>query len=202
MISRPDLRYLALIAILLILVGCAAGPQLRSNAAPGYDFSQARTFAFFPEPSTNRAGYHSIVTQQLMFSSRREMELRGLEFVDNPEAADLLINFHTQLDDRIRVRTVSDPWVNQRFWDHRNGWYQPWPAHRNWPQPSTRTEVQQTTEGSLNVDIIDARSNMLVWEGIATQRVTARTLNGIGPALDIAVHEIFSRFPLPVIEAR
>lgn len=195
--SRYSLLFSLLMAVMLALAGCTSGPQVRSSSAPGWDFSEARTFSFVPEPSTNRAGYHTIITMQLMFSSRREMELRGFEFVADPAEADLLVNFHTQLDERIRVRNVPDPWAHRGFWDHRTGWYHPWPAHSAWPR-STRVEVDQTTEGMLNIDLIHAGTNMLVWEGVATQQVTARTLSDIGPSLDTAVHAVFQQFPVAV----
>jgi hypothetical protein len=32
---------------------------------------------------------------------------------------------------------------------------------------------------------------------VATKRLTQRTLNDLGPALDDAVHQVFQRFPVP-----
>jgi hypothetical protein len=56
--------------------------------------------------------------------------------------------------------------------------------------------VDQVSEGRLNVDLVDRRQNALVWEGLATQRLNQRTMNDLGPALDSAVHEMFSEFPI------
>lgn len=192
--SETTLRMVALLA-LLALAGCAAtGPQIRSSAAPGVDFGAFQTFSFYAELGTDRAGYHSLVSQQLMFSARREMEVRGFRFVANPAEADLLINFHGHLAEQIRVRSTPDPWINQSYWNHRRGFYQPWPGHRSWPSHST-VQVDQVTEGRVSVDVVQASSQMLVWEGVASQRVTQRTLSDVGPALDSAVHQIFQSFP-------
>jgi hypothetical protein len=57
-------------------------------------------------------------------------------------------------------------------------------------------DVDQFTEGRLSVDLIDRRLNMLVWEGVASKRLTQRTLNELGPALDDTIHEMFGRFPV------
>lgn len=186
---------LGVLLVSLLLAGCATGPQIRSSAAPGVDFGAFRTFSFYAELGTDRAGYHSLVSQQLMFSARREMEVRGFEFVPDPAEADLLINFHGQLAEQVRVRTTPDPWMNQSYWNHRRGFYQPWPGHRSWPSHSN-VSVDQFTEGQVNVDVVQASRQMLVWEGVASRRVTQRTLSDVGPALDGAVHQMFQTFPV------
>ena len=81
------------------------------------------------------------------------MEVRGFEFVANPDQADMLLNVHTHVADQLRVRSVPDPWMGSSYWNHRRGWYQPWPGHTRWPAPS-RVEVDQFSEGRLNVDLI------------------------------------------------
>ena len=38
-----------------------------------------------------------------------------------------------------------------------------------------RTEVRQYTQGTLAIDLVDAAQNILVWEGVAQQRVGRST---------------------------
>lgn len=189
----------ACLLAILLATGCSSGPQVRHAVAPDVDLATTiQTFGFFPELSTDRAGLHTIVSRQLVSSTRREMEVRGFTYVENPANADVLINFHAHLSEQFRVRsTPSDMhWHGNTFWHHRRGFYDPWPGHRRWPTHST-VEVDQFTEGMLSIDIVASGSNVLIWEGVATQRLTQRTLNDLGPALDRAVHEIFQRFPAP-----
>jgi hypothetical protein len=185
----------ALVAALLI-AGCASSPQVRSSAAPGVNLGTFKTFSFFNDLSTDRAGYHSLISQQLMASARREMEVRGFTFVADPAQADLLVNFHAHVADQVRVRSTPDPWMNNTFWHHRRGFYQPWPGHRGWPTHS-QVSVDQFSEGRLSIDLIDGKEKVLVWEGVSSQRLTQRTINELGPALDNAVHHIFKQFPIP-----
>lgn len=182
----------------IFLAGCATGPQLRTAAAPGVDLGAYRTFSFFPQLSTDRAGFHTLVSRQLVFSTRREMEVRGFTFVEDPTEADLLINFYTDVAEQFRVRSTMQHWHGPSYWHHRRGFYDPWRGHRHWPT-HTSVDVQQFTEGTLSVDLVDSARNMLVWEGVATKRITQRTLNDLGPALDDAVHRMFERFPIPAM---
>jgi len=193
-IPTPRLAAWALLAALL--TGCATGPELRSASAPGVDLATFRTFSFFPELSTDRAGLHTLISQQLVFSTRREMEVRGFTFVEDPAEAELLINFFVDVADQFRVRSTAHHWHGSSYWHHRRGFYDPWWGHRRWPAHST-VQVDQFSEGTLSVDVVDRARNTLVWEGAATKRLTQRTLNDLGPALDDAVHGMFARFPVP-----
>jgi hypothetical protein len=185
--------------VALVLAGCATTPTIRTDTAPDTDLGKFRTFSFLSPLSTDRAGFHSLVSQQLMFSTRRELEVRGLEFVADPAQADLLVNFHAHVAEQLRVRSTPDPWVGPTYWNHRRGRYDPWRGRTSWPNPS-RVEVDQISEGRLSVDLIDRRQNMLVWEAVASKRLTQRTMNDLGPAMDEAIHALFREFPVePVL---
>lgn len=190
-IQRIGLLVLAALA----LAGCASGPAVRTDSAPGVDFASYRTFGFVSPLSTDRAGFHTLVSQQVVASARRELEVRGLEFQPDPAQADLLVNVHAHVAEQLRVRTTPDPWVGTSYWNHRRGRYQPWPGHTRWPAPS-RVDVDQFSQGRLSVDLIDRSRNMLIWEGVASKRLTQRTMNDLGPAIDGAIHDVFRPFPI------
>jgi hypothetical protein len=171
---------------LLALTGCASGPTIRSNADASVDFKSFRTFGFIEPLSTDRAGYQSLVSQQLVVSAERELVARGLQRTDtNP---DLLVNFSADLDQRLRV-TQTPVMSSRGFNSHRRGLYSTWPTYQ-------QTEIRQYTKGTLGIDIVDAARRQLVWEGFALGRVTQRTTDNLGPVLDAAVVDIFGRFPL------
>ncbi|MFP4209497.1 MAG: DUF4136 domain-containing protein [Wenzhouxiangella sp.] len=180
---------LAIVAA-MVLAGCAASARIQTMAAPGADLSAYQRFAFVEPLGTDRAGYASLISQQLKFSTRRELELLGLNYVDDAAQADLLVNFHAHLDERIRTREVPEPYMGPTFWDYRYGLYTPWPAY-----PSTRTEIDQVTEGTLVVDLIDAERNQMVWEGTARNSVTEHTRRNASELIDQTVARMFQDFP-------
>lgn len=172
---------------LSVLAGCASGPTVRSNVDPSVDFNRFRTFAFLQPLSTDREGYQTLVSQQLVASAQRELEARGLvRSDDNP---DLLVNFSADLDQRLRVTQVPVA-AGAGMGRHRHGLYGTWPTYQ-------RTEIRQYTKGTLLIDVVDAARRQLVWEGVALGRVTQSTTNNLGPVLNDAVVEIFREFPLP-----
>lgn len=173
---------------LLLVTGCASGPTIRSNVDPSVDFNRFHTFAFLQPLSTDREGYQTLISQQLIASAQRELESRGLTRTDTDTNPDLLINFSADLDQRLRV-TQTPVTSASSFNRHRHGLYSTWPTYQ-------RTEIRQYTKGTLGIDVVDARQRQLVWEGVALGRVTQSTTNNIGPVLNDAVVEIFREFPL------
>jgi hypothetical protein len=59
------------------------------------------------------------------------------------------------------------------------------------------TSVDQYTQGTLNVDVVDARRRQLVWEGVAVGRVTESVRGNIPAVIDGVMPEIFAKFPIP-----
>jgi hypothetical protein len=185
-ISRRRLLLAGSLAGLLALAGCASGPTIRSNVDPGADFARFQTFNFMQPLSTDREGYQTFISRDLMAAAERELVARGLKRSET--SPDLLLNFSANLDQRLRVTQTPQSSMGA-FGSHRRGFYSTWPSYR--------TDVQQYTNGTLAVDVIDASRMQLVWEGVAVHRITQSRADNIGPVIDQAMREMFDRFPVP-----
>ena len=182
--SRRRLLLAGSLLGLLAITGCASGPTIRSNADQSVDFARFRTFNFMQPLSTDREGYQSFISRDLMAAAERELVSRGLRRTDtNP---DLLVNFSANLDQRLRVTQTPQSSMGA-FGTHRRGFYSTWPSYR--------TDVRQYTQGTLVVDVIDASRMQLVWEGLATSRFTQSRADNIGPVINEAMRDIFAQFP-------
>jgi hypothetical protein len=62
------------------------------------------------------------------------------------------------------------------------------------------THVDSYTEGTLNVDVVDARTQKLVWEGAIIGRITESVVKNLEKSIDNAVHEVYKNFPIQVPE--
>jgi len=191
--NSPAVRRITWLAMpllgLLALAGCATGPTIRSNVDQSVDFTRFRTFDFLQPLSTDREGYQSFVSRDLMVAAEREMTALGFQRTStNP---DLLVNFSANLEQRLRVTQTPTAGGGAAWGSHRRGAsYGVWGGYR--------TDVRQDTMGTLGVDVIDAARRQLLWEGVAVSRITRSTAENIGPALDSAVRDIFTKFPARV----
>ena len=139
----------ALTAAALAAAGCASTPNVRVVSDPTADFTQYRTFGFANPLGTDRGGYQSAVSQQLKTATRAQMEARGLRYVEADP--DLVVNFGAALDEKYRVSTTPTPAMGVGYYGYRRGMYSAWPMYRD------ETTVTPYNEGTLNIDIADAR---------------------------------------------
>ncbi|WP_334157359.1 DUF4136 domain-containing protein [Oryzomicrobium sp.] len=181
---RRILGRLALQAAPLLLAACASGPNVRSDYDPQTDFARYHTFAFFSPAGTDRSGYSTLLTDRLRRAARAELERRG--YVYREASPDLLVNFNAKLEEKYDVVPTPAP---MGYYGYRGGYYGSWPGY-GWGQ-----EVIQYTQGTLNVDLVDARRRQLVWEGVGVGTVDDMAAAVSQSSLDKAVAAIFARYP-------
>ena len=173
----------------LLVAGCASAPEVRVNFDQSTDFTQYQTYGFMSPLGTDRGGYQSLVSQSLKAATQRELEARGLRLEAN--APQLLINFNGALNDKLRVTTVPTAYPVGGYYGYRGGMYSAWPMYAD------QTMVSQYTEGTLNIDVVDAARKQLVWEGVVTNSVTQKDLDNPKNAIDAAVTAAFAKYPIP-----
>ena len=143
-----------------LLSACATGPSIRSDYDQKADFALSHLRLHEPL-GTDNAGYSSLLTERLKDATRGQMEMRG--YVYNTADPDLLINFNGKLQQKTQV-TQAPPAIGP-YYGYRSGFYGGWPGY-GWGDT-----VYQYTEGTLNIDLVDARRKQLVWEGVAVGEV-------------------------------
>jgi hypothetical protein len=184
------IKTIATLAV-LALTACASGPRIHSLHDPAADFGRFTTYNFAPEAKAGAEQYTSLLSQNLRYSIGQELEMRGYRLAEQP---DLLVNFNVKTREKIDVRET--PVVRApRFYDpyphhyaYRFGFYNPWPYY------AYETRVIQYTEGTLNIDLINAAVKQLVWEGAAVGRVREDKENMPGYIREV-VASIFERYP-------
>ena len=177
---------LTLLFTVIGLSSCASTPNIVANAAPGVDFSQYSTFGFFSPLATDQQGYESMVSNFLKVATAQELDRRGLRYAASP---DLMVNFYINSQERIRTRSVP---TARGYYAYRTPFgYDPFLSY-----PAYETRIDQYTEGTLNIDIVDVKTRKLVWEGMVSGRVTNSAVRDLERTIDEAVAAIMQGFPL------
>ena len=181
------LTRLGILSVAAFLVGCASGPRIVTNSAPDFNLADHRTFNFLQPLSSDRGNVRSLISTHLIDATTRELEIAGLRHVEG--TADLMVNFFVSTRETISTRSTPNTSMSM---SHRRGRYGTWSGYS---MSMSTTEVVQRTEGTINVDIIDAARNQLVWEGAATGRVTDSVRENIEEVAHNAITDIFAQFP-------
>ncbi|KGD89451.1 lipoprotein [Achromobacter sp. RTa] len=178
------LKLLAAGSMTGLLAACASGPTVKGDYDHQADFAQYRSFGFMSPLGTDRAGYSTLLTERLKTATRGQMEMRG--YVYSASNPDLLVNFGAKLQQKVQV-TPAPPMGP--YYGYRAGFYGGWPGY-GWGD-----DVYQYTEGTLNIDLVDARRKQLVWEGVAVGEVQDQGVAGSAQSAEKVVAQIFAKYP-------
>lgn len=175
-------RRLSLIALALALVaGCAAPVRFEYNSAPYAQWHSYTWLAPRAQPVRNPVVDSGILATRVQQAVAGVLGGEGYTQVPDPSQADFLVTYLTTLQKQER----SNPTVGFSY-----GWWgNPWGATVV-SQPS-----YQVQQADLIIDIIDARTNQLVWRGWMTSSLSQS--NYSQQAVDAAVKRILSKFPPP-----
>jgi len=173
-------------ASVLLLAACATGPRITSDVDPSANFSQYRTFAFYSPLAIEGQGYATLTSGRTKDAARRQLESRG--YVYDEKSPDLWVNLNAYMQEKTDVVTIPEVDYDY-YYSYRARRYVSVPYWRD------RTDVYKYTEGTLNVDLVDAKQNRLVWTGVAVGRVGRAKPEERGARIDAAVADIFLRYP-------
>jgi hypothetical protein len=183
-------------ALLAMLAACASVPEIRTQSVPGLDLGQYTTYDYVQHPGTDRGNYRSITTRYLEAATDSQMAARGFTKSDHPQ---LLIDFHTTLRDRVQGE-IGPFWG--WGWGMGYGWgwggWGPGPGWWGAPGPwglGGYNDIEAYTEGTLTIDIIEARNKDAIWSGSAVSRVQQAALEHPKASIEETVARIFGKFP-------
>ncbi|OIQ21491.1 MAG: hypothetical protein BM557_03610 [Flavobacterium sp. MedPE-SWcel] len=146
------IKLLSLLLITAFAVSCSS-VRVASDYDEAVDFNQYKTYAFFKE-GIDKAEISDLDKKRILRAIDAEMQKKGFTKSKNP---DMLISIFTHANEKVDVNN----------WGYNYGWgYNPWMWGMN------RTTVTTSTEGTLYIDLIDARKKELIWQGTGTGVLT------------------------------
>ena len=184
---RKTLAVASILAIVAGTSGCAGDP-IRSDYDPTADFSQYNTYNFFADAGPEQTNYQSFFSPYMVTAITREMESRGYTKSNDP---DLLVNFNAILQEKTKVTQTPAPSYGGGYYGYRGGYYDPWGGYGM----ATETHVSQYTEGTFNIDLVDARAKKLVWEAVGTGKISQKLLDELEERVYAGVPKFFAKYP-------
>ncbi|MBL4663962.1 MAG: DUF4136 domain-containing protein [Flavobacteriaceae bacterium] len=174
------MKFLRLLPALLLLVMVSSCTTVK--VAADYDkdanFAAYQSFAFF-KPGIDKAEISDLDKKRILRAIDAELSIKGMSKSNKP---DILVSIFTKERQRVDV-------YNNSF-GHGWGW-NPW-----WYGGYYGSNVSQSTEGSLYIDFIDAKTNELVWQGLGTARlITSGSVEKKEERIREIVKEIVAQYP-------
>ena len=190
---RQPLAIAFLTALFVAAFSAAAGakPQVKADYDHATNFAAYKTFGIVSPPGTEVDGYPAPITDAFRKAVRAEMEKRGYTYSEsNP---DLLVNFSGLLARKTGHDSLDKQAVG--YYGYRQG--ERVPVYKTWSTYTYDKGTKEYVEGTVNIELIDAKARQLVWEGIAIGEVRAKTLKAEDPSPQIAkaIGHVFEKYP-------
>ncbi len=156
--------YFIFLLSISLLLGCSS-VSVYSDYEKNTDFNQYKTYAFY-KTGIDKVEISDLDKRRILRAIEAELNAKGFTKSDNP---DLLVSIFTKAQEKI------DVYNNNAYY----GWY-PW-YYGGFYGPGFGygfgyNNVSTSTEGTLFIDLIDARKKELAWQGIGTG-ILSRTKN-------------------------
>ncbi|GFZ92961.1 hypothetical protein GCM10011531_26140 [Aquaticitalea lipolytica] len=150
---KKIMKTLPLLLLLVLVATSCSSVRVASDYDKNANFSQLKTFAFY-KTGIDKAEISDLDKRRILRAIESELLAKGYTKSENP---DMLVSIFTKSQQRVDV--YNNAWGYGGWgWGGFGGWG--W----GWNQPSVSTR----TEGTLYIDLIDAKKKELVWQGMGT----------------------------------
>ena len=171
-----------LIYTLIAFFITSCSPTIRSFSDYDKDVfvSNYKTYSWLDLKTIEQKGsnpiyYNELTDKRIKNAVDVQMLLKGLRLVkDNGE---LKLHYHIVVEDKTNISTDPIGYNYGPYWVGR------------------KVNVFQYTEGTLIVDMMDAKSNALAWRGWATDVVTENNRKNPEKGIINAINSIFKKYP-------
>jgi hypothetical protein len=180
------MRQLTLGMGLILAAGCA-GQQVTTDYSPATSFSQFRTFALVMPPDT---GAQQLLDQRVRNAVQAQLDAKGLTPADR-QHADLYVGYGMVDKTHTNIYTYRDGWGWGGGWGWRSyRWGVAWPM-------TVQRQIETYTDGTVVVNLVDAKTKQVVWEGEVADVVNLPVENPVRATqeIDDAVGKLFAKYP-------
>lgn len=154
-ITMKNIKLFSLAILALGLLASCSSVRVVADYDQKVDFQTYDTFAFY-KTGIDRAQISDLDKKRILRAIDAEMSARGFTKSQEP---DLLVSIFTKEREEVDVFNNNIGWG----WGW-GGFYNPWIWGPGWGWGGGNM-VSTRTEGSLYIDLIDAKSKELVWQG-------------------------------------
>ncbi|MGH7495796.1 MAG: DUF4136 domain-containing protein [bacterium] len=174
------------ISLAMIAIGCAPSISVKQDYDKDANFTALKTYDWMHAPTTAVGNVKAALERNTLLDKRVRSnvndQLMAKGYRQDSANPDFYVIYHTGVEDKVNVTD----------WGYS---YAGYGRYSGWGAPSS-IDVYQYKEGTLIVDVIDAKTKQLIWRGFATGTVNpdAKTEQR-EKKLNEAITKMMSQFP-------
>jgi hypothetical protein len=173
---------LLLFSIMMITMSCSS-LKISSDYDKTVDFISYKTYGFIIYPEN--LPYDPAMSERVLISIANELEARGMKKSENP---DVFIDLKVRIG---QSKTVAS-YIGDTPDYYGSGYIYYW----GYGFSTSSINFSTFTDGTMFIDIIDAKKKQLVWQGRGVAKIAAdRNSQEREKNIAKVVNQIFSKYP-------
>lgn len=161
------------VVVTVVIASAVDAQDVRTDWDRTINFATYRTYAWVPDNSLTG---NTLLDGRIVNAIDTQLFSKGLRRRDH--AGDVLLAAHVATRDRATL----------------NGFYANWAPGTDWSGVGTMGIVSELSQGTLIVDIVDARTRKLVWRGAATSSISNNPEKS-DKKINKALEKMFKEYP-------
>lgn len=172
------MKKLLILPVLFFVLTSCTSVRVASDFDKNVDFSQYKTFAFY-KAGIDKVEISDLDKKRILRAIETELFAKGFSLSDNP---DLMVSIFTKSNEQVNVNQYN------AGWGYGWGWgYSPY-------MMGGMASVSRHTEGTLFIDLIDAKKKELIWQGEG-QGILTQNSGDKEKRISEFVSEILQQYP-------
>jgi Domain of unknown function (DUF4136) len=159
------------LGIILSLAVVARADQVTADRDHAVNFSQYKTYMWIQKPKSEEP----FMADRIAAAVTTQLRLKGFREVN--EGADMAVGANLATEEQ----PVWETYYDGSGWGWGGGW--------------ATTKVKTYEVGTITVDLFDARSKNIIWQGVATDKVSSHPQKRIRET-DKQIEKMFKNFPM------
>jgi len=173
--------------LVLVIIGtqsCEPSLKVSQDYDKSVNFGQFKTFSMYQDINIHDA-ISQLNQERIINAIKGEMKKKGYQ--ENATSPDVLVNAVAVLQDRVDVTSTTN------YYGY-GGYYRPYYWGGAGATGTTNYSTRHYKDGSLIIDVVDANTKKLVWQGIGNKEIDKPAKNP-DETIPKAIASIMEGFP-------
>jgi len=176
----------------LLFAGCSSQPSVETDHQADFDFSSLKTFEVAEtKQNTQESILVSPFTLSHIHSALGGELAKRYQIAAAGAKPDFIVNYHVVIEEKLDPHSYDSLYgYGYGYGYYGRGYYRPWPYY------GYGTGVRVYNQGSLIIDIVDAKTGKPIWRGVSEKRLgRSMAPQQQREILSAAVTEVIAHFP-------